>query len=175
MKNLILTIIIATPFLLFGQGWERTYGGSYSDIGKSIQITTDGGYIIIGSTKSFGNGDYDFWLIKTDMNGDSLWSKTYGTVNDDFGNSVQQTTDGGYIITGTYDTPIGQGSGEDIFLIKTDSNGYTLWTKMFGGIEEERGKSVQQTADGGYIIVGNTGPNIYPKTYLIKTNSNGDT
>jgi len=80
--------------------WTKTSGGIGLDIGSSVQQTTDSGYIIVGWTNSFGSGDYDFWLIKTNAYGDSLWTKTFGGIGSDVGKSVQQTIDGGYIITG---------------------------------------------------------------------------
>jgi hypothetical protein len=100
--------------------WTRTYGriwGSNKDNwGYSVAPTSDGGYIIAGWTSSFGTGGYDVYLIKTDSNGDTLWTKTYGGSGDDFGNSVAQTGDGGCIITG-YTFSYGAGDG-DVYLIK---------------------------------------------------------
>jgi len=154
--------------------WVKTFGGSENDNALSVQQTTDSGYIITGSTKSFGNGVADVWLIKTDANGDSLWTKTFGGSENDNALSVQQTTDSGYIITGSTKS-FGNGVA-DVWLIKTDANGDSLWTKTFGGSDNDNAFSVQQTTDSGYIITGNTksfgdGTNYI---WLIKTDSNGN-
>jgi hypothetical protein len=154
--------------------WSKTYGGARWDNGNSVQQTTDGGYIIAGQTNSFGAGGWDVYLIKTDSLGDTLFTKTYGGTGDDEAESVQQTSDGGYIIAG-WTNSFGAG-GYDVYLVKTDSLGDTLWTRTFGGTADDRGYSVQQTTDGGYIITGDTysfgagNCNIY----LIKTDAEGN-
>jgi len=155
------------------QSWSRTFGGSESDWGFSGQQTSDGGYILLGTTWSYGAGDYDFWLIKTDAAGNKEWERTFGGSDWDWGTSVQQTRDGGYILLGS---TCSYGAGEwDFWLIKTDSQGNKQWTKTFGGSEDDQGYSVQQASDGGYILLG------YTESYgagsadfwLIKTDSQG--
>ena len=133
--------------------WTKTYGGSGSDYGASVQQTVDGGYIIVGTT-NFGAGSTDVYLIKTDVNGDPLWTKAYGGTGVEQGMYVQETSDGGYIITG-FTISFGAG-GSDVYLIKTDSIGDTLWTRTFGGTSDDYGHSVYQATDGGYVIVGYT-------------------
>jgi len=130
--------------------WSKTYGGTESDMGSFVRQTSDGGYIFVGNTMSFGAGAYDVYLIKTDLNGNLSWAKTYGGANSEYGNAVQQTSDGGYIVGG-YSTSFG---GD--YLIKTDGNGNPLWSKKLGGTVFDWGNSMQQTNDGGFIIAGYT-------------------
>jgi type IX secretion system substrate protein len=154
--------------------WTKTFGGINHDGGYSGHQTNDGGYIIVGYTSSFGAGDYDVYLIRTNTIGDTLWTKTFGGVNYDLGNSVQQTNDGGFIIVGSTFSP---GAGASVYLIKTDSNGDTIWIKTFGGGGDNLAYCVQQTNDGGYIIAGtaNSFGAGNHDVYLIKTDDSGNT
>jgi len=124
------------------------------DIGYFVRQTADGGFIITGKTNSFGAGFADVYLIKTDADGDTLWTKTFGETYDDYGNSVYQTADGGYIITGETFS-FGAGNA-DVYLIRTDAMGNELWSTTLGGTGNDIGYSVHQTTDKGYIIAGST-------------------
>ena len=154
------------------QWTPKTFGGPQMDVGRSIQRTADGGYIIAGYTQSPG-GPYDVYLIKTDADGGTSWTRTYGGSDDDGGLSVQQTQDGGYIIAG-YTRSSGAGMA-DVYLVRTDSTGDSLWTKTFGGIDNDDGASVQLTLDGGYIVAGSTRSTSTGSfdLYLIKTDDLG--
>ena len=154
--------------------WGRIFGGTSRDFGYSVEQTPDGGYIIVGGTESYATEIQDVWLIKTDSSGNRVWDKTFGGPGDDWCSSVQQTSDGGYIIAGeTYSYGAG---GSDVWLIKTDSSGNKVWDKTFGGASYDRGKSVKQTSDGGYIIVGGTASYSAGNSdiWLIKTDSSGN-
>jgi len=151
--------------------WSQTYGGTSVEIGYEVCQTSDGGYIITGETRSYGAGGRDVYLIKTDASGNELWSQTIGGIWNDEGFCVQQTSDGGYIITG-YTRSYGAGNS-DVFLIKTDASGNTTWTRTFGAGAGDNSYSVQQTADGGYIIAGVYQSGDYD-VYLIKTDESGN-
>jgi hypothetical protein len=148
--------------------WSKKYGGLADDFGNVVQQTSDNGYIVIGNTKSFGGGNSDIYFLKTDSSGNLLWSKTYGGIGNEGGNSVSLTTDGGYIITG-YTGSFGAGNF-DAYIIRADSIGDTLWTKCIGSSYNEKGYFIEQTFDGGYIM----GGSIEGSGFLLKMDINGD-
>jgi hypothetical protein len=152
--------------------WTRTYGGAGIDYSWSVQQTQDTGFVVAGVTTSFGNG-VQVYLIKTNASGDTLWTRNYGGVGDDYGWSVQQSQGGGYIVAGIYDY---FGSDPQVYLVKTNAQGDTIWTRLYGGTSVDEGHSVQQTQDGGYVVAGYTGSfGNRGQVYLIKTNASGDT
>ncbi|MFC1474876.1 myxococcus cysteine-rich repeat containing protein [bacterium] len=134
--------------------WSETYGGTSSDTAHSIQQTADNGYIVAGGTESYGAGRSDFWILKLDSSGEKQWDKTFGWISHDDAYSIQQTTDGGYIVAGYTDQ---QGLAHyQIWIIKLDSSGEKQWDKTFGGTSDNIAYSIQQTTDGGYIVAGDT-------------------
>jgi len=179
MKALTIILLLSVATLTFAQPpdtlWTRTYGGTSCDYAYSVQQTTDGGYIMAGVTSSFGAGAGDFYLVKTNSQGDRLWTRTYGGNLLDYATSVQQTTDSGFIVAG-YTESFGV-DYQDFYLVKTNSQGDTLWTRTYRGRCWEEANSVQQTTDGGYIIAGNTVPFSASNSefFVVKTNSQGDT
>jgi hypothetical protein len=101
--------------------WTRTFGGTDYDWGYSVGQTSDGGYIISGGASSYGEGKGDILLVKVHPDGSTMWTRTYGGTSAEFGFSVRQTADGGYVIAGSTSS-FGEGL-HDVYLIKTDENG----------------------------------------------------
>ncbi|TET47413.1 T9SS type A sorting domain-containing protein [candidate division TA06 bacterium] len=153
--------------------WTRTYGGTYSDEGHSVKQTSDGGYVIAGMTL---RPDMHIYLIKTDSLGDSVWTKIYGGVSTAEAHSIIEIENGDYVIAGRIFSTV-EPILDNVYLIRTDSEGETLWTRTYGTNAWDRGRSVEQTDDGGYIIAGETGDANagWGYLYLIKTDSLGDT
>jgi len=152
----------------------KAIGGPSIEAGKSLIQTSDGGYAIAGFTISFGAGSGDFYVVKLDANGNFQWTKTIGGPASEEGNSLIQTSDGGYAIAG-YTTSFGAGH-LDVYVVKLDANGNLQWTKTIGGKKEEAGFSLIQTSDGGYAITGFTesfGAGNWD-VYVVKLDANGN-
>jgi len=152
---------------LLDDSWYKTFGGDGNDGFYFAQEAHDGGYIAAGFTTSIGEGSYDAWLVKTDVNGDLEWEKTFGGTGDDRFRYMQKVTDG-YVLAGELDG--------DLYLVKVDNDGNIIWERTFGGNKFEFAMGIRQTFDDGYIITGKTEsftPQDTLHMWLIKTDENG--
>lgn len=134
--------------------WRRSFGGYGSDVAKSVRTTAEGNYIVCGSTGSFGAGGGDVYLALLDLNGELIWSHTFGGPGVEQGNCVRQTADGGFIIAGLTNS-FGAG-GYDGYVVKTDANGVEEWSQAYGGGDWDVFSSVEVTDDGDFILAGST-------------------
>lgn len=177
--------------------WDLTFGGSTNDILKSVQQTTDSGYVLGGYSNSgisgnktqVSNGDYDYWMVKTNINGVKQWDVAFGGNHTDALTAMQKTSDSGFVLGGYSNSGISgdktQASkgGNDYWIVKISSNGVKQWDATFGGNDDDILNSIQQTSDGGYILGGysisgisgdktqaSQGGNDY---WIVKTNSSG--
>ena len=146
--------------------WQKTFGGSDNDYLYAIQLTRDGGYILAGATLSHdgdvtnNHGNTDYWVVKLDATGALQWQKTLGGSDNEYATSIQQTTDGGYIVGGYSSSQDGDITGnhgaDDYWIVKLGSTGNLEWQKSLGGSGIDRAYFLQTTVDGGYIITGST-------------------
>jgi len=177
-KQLLLTCLITLSTLFSvaqkDTAYIYTFGGENDEQGRDIELTSDSGFIMVGSTSSFGAGNSDIYLVKVDSNINYEWSAAIGHEFTEFGHAVKQTADNGYIICG-YTNSIGNGS-YDAYLVRTDDKGKLLWEKTFGGFEWDFAYDLEITADGGFLIVGETHSlgNGNADAYLIKTDKDGN-
>ncbi len=158
--------------------WTRTYGGPGDEQAYDVIETSDGGYLIVGYTMSYGALEKDIYLVKTDQNGDVIWTRTFDSGFEwanEWAESVVEAEDGGFVFTGVY---TGDFLSKDVLLMKVDSNGDSLWARLFGEGNSDYGHCVRSTDDGGYIIVGSNGHSDHygewSYAYLIKTNAIGE-
>jgi hypothetical protein len=172
--------------------WQKTFGGSNSDYANFVQQTTDGGYIIAGGSASNdgdvsdNHGKFDFWIVKLTSTGELEWQKSLGGSANDYASSIQQTTDGGYIIAGYSGSNDGDVSGNhgkrDSWIMKLTSTGELEWQKSLGGSNTDYANCIQQTTDGGYIIAGYSESNDgdvsgnrgYDDYWIVKLTSTGE-
>lgn len=163
--------------------WQRTYGRTKDDIGYSIKETVDGGFIVAGSTGSFGAGDLDFFVIKMSDHGKVQWQKAFGGTSTDIAYSICQAKDGGYLVVGksnsfgteTHEKPFSELS--DILILKLDVDGTVQWQKTYGGnYSFDEARSIVPTASGGYIVAGSTnswGESFSHEFFVLKLRSDG--
>lgn len=173
--------------------WTAVYGGSAKDIAYSISETNDHKLLVAGYTQSNDgdvtgfNGENDYWILKLDDNGDSLWTKTFGGTKDDRAYDIYQNYEGNYFVTGSARSKdgdiVGSHGSSEYWALKLDEAGDTLWTRCFGGNFFERSYQSVQTPDSGYIFAGYTVDNSFPDTalhresrdyWILKTDKNGD-
>ena len=154
--------------------WTRHYGGNQTDQAFCIRQTFDDGFILVGSTESFGNPSGEAYLIRTDMMGDTLWTRKYKEGYSNRAFSVEQTADGGFILCGR-SLSSGSGTDADLYMLRTDVNGDSIWAKTFGGTGFEEGNSVVITPDLGFLSAGYTQNNASgdKDIYLVKTDASG--
>jgi hypothetical protein len=155
--------------------WQRTYGGYKGDYLHGAHQTTDGGYIIAGTTESFGAGEMDCWILKLNPNGHIEWQRTYGGSGREAVSSIQQTFDGGCIVAGTTNS-LGAG-GTDYWILKLNPKGEIEWQRIYENSIHGIASSIQQTNDAGYIVVGPLGWHGFFMDYnicIIKLNPLGD-
>lgn len=150
--------------------WTRTYGGSNGEGGTDVIANSEGGYTVAGSTSSFGAGSSDAVVIKTDANGDTLWTRTYGLSQSEGVRAIAQTSDSGYVMVGTTTS---FSNGLDMFIIRINSAGDTLWTKAFEGSTLDEANDIIQTLDGGYAVCGYGDFSGNYRMVLIKLGQNG--
>ncbi len=151
--------------------WNKTIGGTDFDSGRDIIELSDG-FAIVGLTESYGMGGYDIWLVKTDLNGNHLWNRTFGSCGYDYGYGLVACADGNFTIAGYKDTGA---NGNDVWLIHTNSTGHLVWDETYGDTLDDKGFDLVECTGGGYAICG------YTKNYgadqsdgwLVRTNSNG--
>ena len=169
-----LLLFLATPAFSDPIGWAATYGGAKNDRAHSIHEASDGGYIVAGATDSFGAGDRDAWVLKLKPDGTIDWQKAYGGEKDEVIYSIQQTVDGGYVLAGWTES-FGAGDS-DVWVLKLRADGTVEWQKTYGEAKEEGDSCIQQTSDGGYIVVGGTrsfGDNGRGQAWVLKLRVDG--
>lgn len=204
-KNLLIFLIISSLNLSAQTApsiqWQKSLGGTGVDFGNSIQRTSDGGYIIGGSSISndvdvSGNHSksFDIWIAKTNSNGDIQWQKSFGgSQSDNAYSEIQQTVDGGYIVAGTSDSNDGDVTGNhygllgnsiDYWVVKFDNFGNIQWQKSLGGSSDDYAYAIKQTTDGGYLVAGSTMSNdgdvsgntssTHPNAWIVKLDNSGN-
>lgn len=154
--------------------WSRTFGEEQDDFANALTPTADGGLAIAGSTTSMGNGLSDVYLVRTDGDGNFLWSTTYGGASFDTANAIVETADTGFALAGA--TTSSGGGGSDMYLIRTDAGGAELWSRTYGGINSEAAYDILAIEGGGFLLAGATGSEGEGglDVYAIRTDADGN-
>jgi|JI10StandDraft_1071094.scaffolds.fasta_scaffold96902_2 hypothetical protein len=173
-RVLLCLLLSTTSILVFAQTtWRRAYGGFGIDEGHCIRQTADGGYILAGSTGSFGGGSGDIYVLRLDAFGEPIWSRTYGGIGVENGVACRELTDG-FIIAGT--TSQGANGSYDMLLIRTDGQGVPLWERSYGTADWDLCNAMEVLPDG-FLLGGITygGNHLNGGAYVVRTNTIGDT
>ncbi|WP_042691528.1 Kelch repeat-containing protein [Thermococcus nautili] len=150
--------------------WSKTYGGLSNDYANALTVAPNGDIVIAGSTKSFGAGSYDVWVLRLDAEGNVKWQKTYGGSGWDEAKAVVIAPNGDIIVAGYMDG--------DVWVLRLDENGNVKWQKTYGGSDEEDAYAIALTQDGGIIVVGHTysfgtGAPVYSNVWVLSLDENG--
>ena len=172
LKKIIILFLLITPVTLSQITFQKTYGGIDYEEANAVVQTSDDGFIVVGYTETFGAGNRDFYVVKTQPDGDTIWTKTFGGVNYDQAHCITKADGSNYIIGG-YTSSFGVEG--DIYLIKIDENGDAIWTKTIGTEDNDHISKIRKTSDGGFIICGDIERWGQYKYYIVKTDSNCDT
>lgn len=168
-------VIVVKVDAMGSEVWERNFGGPYCDYGAAVVETADGGFLVAGGTESYGAGVYDAYLIKLNSEGHAIWEKTYGGKGSDCTYALIKNLDGGFTVAGNTDST--KSGKTSVYLFQTDAEGSLLWERKIGRSDDTYCWSLQLTADGGYLVAGETavvgasGGGL--KSYLVKTDSQG--
>lgn len=176
-KTILFCLILVSSLVSIAQPPKKfynRYGGNGYDFAYDVKQTLDKGYIITGSTNSFGKGNTDMYLLKIDSMGQKKFETSFGGYSNDIGKSILELPDSSIVILG-YTSSLGLG-GYDIYLVKVDKTGNLLWQKTIGGSDWDFANSIQKTVDGGFIIAGSTYSFGYGNSdgYVLKTDGNGN-
>jgi hypothetical protein len=154
--------------------WQKSYGGDGMDAAASIKQSGDGGYIVAGSTESFGAGGSDAWILKLDPSGEVVWQKTYGRDRNESACSIDRTEDGGYVAAGTIEVVAARFVLNDAWVLKLDADGNVVWQKAYGVDDNDGFSSIVQAMDGGYIAAGYTVHGTSSDILVLKLDPNGE-
>ncbi len=157
--------------------WEKTIGGPGVDVGCDVLEADDGGFVICGYTESWGAGEDDFYFVRTDAQGDTLWTKTFGGARSETGRSLCASDSGGILLFGSAGSPELIGSNRDFYAIGIDMEGNIIWSQNYNGdygFSFDWGNSVCRTADGGYVLLGDGSVNWPMDAYLVRIDGSGN-
>ncbi|NQY10067.1 MAG: T9SS type A sorting domain-containing protein [Flavobacteriales bacterium] len=153
MKSIASVLILAfLSTFVYSQTNLYTYGGPEDEIGNSFCLDGEGGYVFAGSTRSYGNGSQDIYIVHIDNEGNLLWAKTFGSARHETARAIERTADGGYAVYGSkWD---GGSARQDSYLLKLNYAGNQIWAKYYGGSAADDGIAIQETSDGGFVMAG---------------------